>query len=168
MNTSTNAAAVQFIGEHLLPGQLGYFLTILSLVASLVATFSFAKAFYAKELDSQNEWKKLANIAFIIESVAVFACFIILFYVISNHMFEYKYSYMHSDKHMPAQYLLSCFWEGQEGSFLLWSFWHCVLGLIVMNRSNKWKQDSFNSVWLPWWWVYMFLDIKLAVAHLIY
>ena len=75
MDTSTNAAAVQFIGEHLLPGQLGYFLTILSLVASLVATFAFAKAFYAKEISIQNDWKKLAHIAFIIESLAVFSCF---------------------------------------------------------------------------------------------
>jgi len=40
----------EFIGEHLLPGQIGYFLSILSFVASLVATFSFAKAFYAKEM----------------------------------------------------------------------------------------------------------------------
>ncbi len=40
----------QFIGENLLPGQVGYFLSVLSFVASLVATFSFAKAFYAKEL----------------------------------------------------------------------------------------------------------------------
>jgi cytochrome c-type biogenesis protein CcmF len=144
MNSSTNAAAVQFIGEHLLPGQFGYFLTILSLVASLVATFAFAKAFYASELSVQNDWKKLANIAFFIESIAVFACFIILFYVISNHLFEYKYSYMHSDKHMPAQYLLSCFWEGQEGSFLLWSFWHCVMGLIIIARSTKWKQESYG------------------------
>ncbi len=144
MNTSTNAAAVQFIGEHLLPGQVGYFLSILSLVASLVATFAFAKAFYAKEIDSEKDWKRLANIAFIIESIAVFASFVILFYVISNHMFEYKYAYMHSDKHMPTEYLLSCFWEGQEGSFLLWSFWHCVLGLIVMARSAKWKKDSYG------------------------
>jgi len=144
MDTSTNAAAVQFIGEHLLPGQLGYFLTTLSLVASLVATFSFAKAFYAKEVSVQNDWKKLANIAFIIESIAVFSCFVILFYVISNHMFEYKYSYMHSDKNLPAEYLLSCFWEGQEGSFLLWSFWHCVLGLIVIAKSKKWKQESYG------------------------
>jgi cytochrome c-type biogenesis protein CcmF len=142
MNTSTNAAAVQFIGEHLLPGQLGYFLSILSLVASLVATFAFAKAFYAKEIGGEQEWKRLAYIAFIIESVAVFASFVILFYVISNHMFEYKYAYMHSDKNMPAEYLLSCFWEGQEGSFLLWSFWHCVLGLFVMALSTKWKKDS--------------------------
>jgi cytochrome c-type biogenesis protein CcmF len=144
MNTSTNAAAVQFIGEHLLPGQVGYFLSILSLVASLVATFAFAKAFYAKELGSEKEWKRLAYIAFIIESIAVFASFAILFYVISNHMFEYKYAYMHSDKHMPAEYLLSCFWEGQEGSFLLWSFWHCVLGLFVMGRSAKWKKDAYG------------------------
>jgi cytochrome c-type biogenesis protein CcmF len=144
MNTNTNAATVQFIGEHLLPGQLGYFLTILSLVASLVATFAFASSFYANDLTKEKEWAKLAKIAFFIESLAVFSCFIILFYIISNHLFEYKYSYMHSDKHMPAQYLLSCFWEGQEGSFLLWSFWHCVLGLIVMARSSKWKKDSYG------------------------
>ncbi len=144
MNTSTNAASVQFIGEHLLPGQLGYFLTILSLVASLVATFAFAKAFYAKEISAENDWKRLANIAFYIESVSVFVCFIILFYVISNHQFEYKYAYMHSDKHMPTEYLLSCFWEGQEGSFLLWTFWHCVLGLFVIGRSAKWKNHSYG------------------------
>ena len=145
MNTSTNAAAVQFMGEHLLPGQLGYFLSILSLVASLVATFAFAKAFYAKEIDTENQWKQLAKIAFIIESVAVFVCFVILFYVITNHMFEYKYAYMHSDKNMPAEYLLSCFWEGQEGSFLLWSFWHCVLGLFIMYKV-KWRPAGVMMV----------------------
>ena len=35
---------MEFIGEHLLPGQLGHFFTILSLVASLVATIAFYKA----------------------------------------------------------------------------------------------------------------------------
>ncbi len=141
MNT---APSIQFIGEHLLPGQLGYFLSILSLVASLLATFAFAKAFYATEITTQKDWYKLAKLSFIIESVAVFASFLILYYVISNHMFEYKYAYTHSDKHMPTEYLLSCFWEGQEGSFLLWSFWHCILGLVVMARSNKWKQQSYG------------------------
>ena len=119
MNTATNPVAVQFIGENLLPGQLGYIFTIVSVVASLVATFSFAKAFYTNEITQQNSWQRLANIAFIIESVCVFACFGVLFYVISNHLFEYKYAYMHSDKNLPFEYLLSCFWEGQEGSFLL-------------------------------------------------
>jgi len=142
MNTNTNAAAVQFIGEHLLPGQLGYFLTILSLVASLVATFSFAKAFYALTIEDQIAWNKLAKWSFIIESIAVVSCFVLLFYIITHHLFEYKYAYIHSDKHMLAEYLLSCFWEGQEGSFLLWSFWHCILGLIVLVRSTKWKKEA--------------------------
>ena len=103
MNTTT------FLGEQLLPGQIGYFLTILSLVASLVATFAFAKSFYAKELAIEIEWKRFAKIAFIIEAIAIFLCFVVLFYIIYNHRFEYKYSYSHSDKSMPLQYLLSCF-----------------------------------------------------------
>ncbi|MCX6211491.1 MAG: cytochrome c biogenesis protein CcsA [Bacteroidetes bacterium] len=135
----------KFIGEHLLPGQIGYFLTILSLVAALLASFAFAKAFFSKELSVQAQWNKLAKIAFYIEALCIFSCFVVLFYIISNHLFEYKYAYMHSDKNLPYQYLLSCFWEGQEGSFLLWSFWHCVLGLFVLARLKRWN-NNINGV----------------------
>jgi len=135
----------KFIGEQLLPGQIGYFLTILSLVASLMATFAFAKAFFSKELSIQSQWNKLAKIAFYIEAVSVFSCFIVLFYIISNHLFEYKYAYLHSDKNLPFQYLLSCFWEGQEGSFLLWTFWHCVLGMFVLARLKRWN-NNINGI----------------------
>jgi len=135
----------KFIGEQLLPGQIGYFLTILTLVAALLATFAFAKAFFSKELSVQAQWNQLAKIAFYIEAACVFSCFIVLFYIISNHLFEYKYAYMHSDKQLPYQYLLSCFWEGQEGSFLLWSFWHCVLGLLVLARLKRWN-NNINGV----------------------
>ena len=128
--------STQFIGEHLLPGQIGYFLSILSFVASLVATFSFAKAFYAKEMVEEASWKKLARTAFVIEALTVVGSFVVLFYVIYNHLFEYKYAYTHSDKNLPFEYLLSCFWEGQEGSFLLWSFWHAVLGLILIKKAK--------------------------------
>ena len=141
MNTATNPATLQYIGEHLLPGQFGYFFTLLSLVASLVASFAFAKAFYANNIEEEQSWNKLAKIAFGIEVVTVIASFVILTYVISNHLFEYKYAYSHSDKNLPFEYLLSCFWEGQEGSFLLWSFWHCVLGSIIMYKV-KWRPNG--------------------------
>ena len=141
MNTATNPATLQYIGEHLLPGQFGYFFTLLSLVASLVASFAFAKAFYANNIEEEQSWNKLAKIAFGIEVVTVIASFVILTYVISNHLFEYKYAYSHSDKNLPFEYLLSCFWEGQEGSFLLWSFWHCVLGTIIMFK-EKWRPNG--------------------------
>ncbi len=37
------------------------------------------------------------------------------------------------------QYLLGCFWEGQEGSFMLWGFWNALLGILLIRWSKKWE-----------------------------
>ncbi|MFY7901238.1 MAG: cytochrome c biogenesis protein CcsA, partial [Chitinophagaceae bacterium] len=63
-----------------------------------------------------------------------------------NHLFEYKYAWQHSDKSLQAEYLLSCFWEGQEGSFMLWSFWHCVLGWFLIWRAKEWEAGTMTVV----------------------
>src|SRR5688572_8868187 len=137
---------MDYIGEHRLPGQLGHFFIVLSLVASLVASFAYFKASRSKELIDAGYWKKLARYSFITEAVSVVAIFGILFFIISNHLFEYKYAWQHSSRSLEAKYLLSCFWEGQEGSFLLWSMWHCVLGLIVMKREKVWESPVMAVV----------------------
>jgi cytochrome c-type biogenesis protein CcmF len=35
--------------------------------------------------------------------------------------------------------MISCFWEGQEGSFLLWIFWHVLIGLGIMKFNRTWE-----------------------------
>jgi cytochrome c-type biogenesis protein CcmF len=35
--------------------------------------------------------------------------------------------------------MISCFWEGQEGSFLLWAFWQMMLGFFVLKLPVQWK-----------------------------
>ncbi len=137
---------MEYIGEHLLPGQLGHFFIALSLVASLIATFSYFKSAQSKNDTDATYWKKLARIAFITEVISVFAIFAILFYIISNHLFEYKYAWQHSSRSLEVKYLLACFWEGQEGSFLLWSIWHCILGLILIKTSKKWEAPVMTVV----------------------
>src|SRR6476659_4116749 len=154
---------MDYTGEHLLPGLLGHVFIILSLVASLVATFAYFKAVQSKQLDTSNSpnvnllseltqrndysaWKKLARAAFFVEVLSVFAIFGILFYIIYNHLFEYKYAWQHSSKTLEVKYLLSCFWEGQEGSFLLWSIWHCVLGLILIRKARNWEAPVMTVV----------------------
>jgi len=137
---------MEYIGEHLLPGQLGHLFIVLSLVASLIATFSYFKSAQSKNDIDAAYWKKLARIAFITEVISVFAIFAILFYIISNHLFEYKYAWQHSSRSLEVKYLLACFWEGQEGSFLLWSVWHCVLGLILIKTSKKWEAPVMTVV----------------------
>lgn len=137
---------MDYIGEHLLPGQLGHFFIVLSLVASLVATFCYFRATRSNPGDDAYYWKKLARIAFITEAISVLAVFSILFYIIYNHLFEYKYAWQHSSLSLEFKYLLACFWEGQEGSFMLWSIWHCVLGLIVIKTSKTWEAPVMTVV----------------------
>ena len=62
-----------------------------------------------------------------------------LFVIISKHYFEYHYAYNYSDKKLPVYYLISTFWNGQEGSFMLWMFWQAVLGIILINTNKFWE-----------------------------
>jgi len=125
---------IQFIGEHLLPGRTGHFLVILSFIASLFSAFCYFNAVRTEQRNptDSNRWLLLARNSYIIHSAAVVGVFITLYYIITHHLYEYHYAWEHSSRALPAKYLLSCFWEGQQGSFLLWSFWHCVLGIIVI------------------------------------
>ncbi len=137
---------MDYTGEHLLPGQLGHFFIVLSLVASFVASFAYLKSTLSKEGSNSAYWKKLARYAFITETISVIAIFAILFYIISNNLFEYKYAWQHSSRSLEGKYLLACFWEGQEGSFLLWSFWHCILGLVLIKSAKQWEAPVMTVV----------------------
>jgi len=124
----------QYIGEHLGPGQLGHFFVILSFAGALFSAFSYFRAANTETSDRQGSsaWLLMGRNGFVIHTAAVLGIFFTLYYIIANHLFEYHYAWKHSDLSLSPKYLLSCFWEGQEGSFLLWSFWHSVLGLVVM------------------------------------
>jgi len=137
---------MKYLGEHLLPGQIGQFFAILSLVASLIATIAYYKANFITEPADKASWLRFARMAFLVETLSVFIIFGVLYYIISHHYFEYRYAWQHSDKSLQVKYLLSCFWEGQEGSFMLWSFWHCVLGWILIWKSKEWETGTMMVV----------------------
>ena len=126
-------------GEHLLPGQLGHFFILLALVSSLFASVSFFKAAQAKDAADAAGWKKLGRIGFAIDAFSVFAVFGTLVYIVATHKYEYHYAWNHSSNALNYSYLLSCIWEGQEGSFLLWTMWHAVIGLVLMRTAKQWE-----------------------------
>lgn len=123
-----------FIGEHLLPGQLGHLFIIISFVSALFSAFCYFSAVKREGVpDGQyRSWMSMARWGFFIHAIGVIAAFGTLYYIISNHLFEYYYAYRHSSKGLQIKYLLSCFWEGSEGSFMLWLLWQAILGFIVI------------------------------------
>lgn len=131
-----------FIGEHLLPGQLGRLLVIIAFVASLFSAFTFFKSVQTEQnIAESNTWRRYARVSFFIHFLSVIGIFGALYYIISHHLFEYHYAWKHSSFGLKTKYLLACFWEGSEGSFLLWLFWQAFLGLIVM-KTDKWKLET--------------------------
>lgn len=128
----------QFIGEHLGPGKLGHFFAITSFVMALFSAYSYFSAVRTEKRDMNGSmaWQRLGRNSFILHFASVIGIFTVLYYIIANHQFEYHYAWEHSSRALPSHYLLSCFWEGQEGSFMLWTFWHCVLGIVVIFTSR--------------------------------
>ncbi len=129
----------QFIGEHLLPGRLGHFFVIASFVATIFSSFSYFSSARSESAGPaiSATWLKMGRVGFWIHFLLVLAVFSVLYYIIECHLFEYHYAWEHSSFSMPGKYLLSCFWEGQQGSFMLWTFWQALLGLVVMYTSGK-------------------------------
>jgi cytochrome c-type biogenesis protein CcmF len=125
---------ITYLGEHLLIGNLGNFFVVLAFVTALLST-----VFYLKSKDGGVE-KKLGRTFFIIHTLAVIGVFVTLFLIIQNHYFEYAYAYQHSSLQLPLRYMVSCFWEGQEGSFLLWIVWNALLGVILIFTAKKWEK----------------------------
>ncbi|HEY4800617.1 MAG TPA: cytochrome C biogenesis protein, partial [Bacteroidia bacterium] len=111
---------------------------IISFVAALVSSLSyFSSSRHSLNSAEEISWKKIARWSFYTHCFSVFGMVALLFFMFANHYFEYEYIWHHSNKEMPMQYIASCFWEGQEGSFLLWIFWNAILGIVLIRFLNR-------------------------------
>jgi cytochrome c-type biogenesis protein CcmF len=124
---------------NLFIGNLGHLFVILSFVLSLASAFSYFKVTRLSDLEKQKEWTINGRSLFYLHSLFILGVIVVMFLIIYQHRFEYHYAYSHASKYLPVHYMISCFWEGQEGSFLLWIFWNCVLGMILIKTNKTWE-----------------------------
>lgn len=138
---------IEFIGEHLLPGQIGQlFITLNFSMACLAFVAYFLAEKNRHKVDENKAWKKLGRLSFGIHGVSVFSIIGILLYLMAQQYYEYNYVFQHVSDTLPMKFILSAFWEGQEGSFLLWMFWHVVLGLLLVFSAKKWEPAVMTSL----------------------
>jgi cytochrome c-type biogenesis protein CcmF len=127
---------VQYEGEQLIYGNIGNALIALAFAGALLSGISY---FFANKNPLINSWKKIARTAFYIHTFSIIGIFAILYFLVFNHRFEYYYVWEHSSTILPIRYIFACFWEGQEGSFLLWTFWNTILALLIIRKGGEWE-----------------------------
>ncbi|HEY9196625.1 MAG TPA: cytochrome C biogenesis protein, partial [Mucilaginibacter sp.] len=137
---------IQFKGEHLLPGQIGQFFIILSFGAALLSFISYYFATTDDAGKPDSLWLIMGRLGFFINGASVIGIGTCLFYIIYNHYFEYHYSWAYTSRSLPVYYILSAFWNGQEGGFLLWLFWQAVLGIFLIFRAKSWERPVMTVV----------------------
>lgn len=138
--------AGEYVGEALWIGNLGHFFIILSFVMAGLSAFSYFYAEFTKNKINQSLWRAVARGAFYTHGFSIVAIFSLMFWMILNHHFEYHYAWSHSSYDLPIYYIISSFWEGQEGSFLLWQLWHVVLGIVLIKVAKNWENPVMGTI----------------------
>lgn len=126
---------IVYINEQLWPGIMGHFFVIAAFVSAIIG----AAAYWLHESRSESRWLKLARWNFYVHAISVLAIVVLMLVILFGHRYEYRYAFDHLNNAMPLKYMLSCLWEGQEGSFILWIFWHATLSLWILKSGKEWE-----------------------------
>lgn len=120
-----------FTGEWTALAEIGRGLIGLGFASSLVAAVAYWVG-----------WERLGRSAFTVHAASIFAVIAAVFALFIGHRYEFQYIWKHLNNEMPMRFIFSAFWGGQEGGFLMWMFWHNVLGLVLMQARNRFTSTA--------------------------
>lgn len=132
---------VSYIGEHIWLGQLGHFAIVAAFVSAICASWA-----YYKSLKGESSWLSIGKTAYITHGISIFIAIALLLYAMVSHYYEYDYVFRTVSDSSQMKYLLAAFWADQEGSFLLWMFWHVILGWIFIAKGKSWTAPTMVTL----------------------
>ncbi len=137
---------IKYVGELLWPAQVGQFAIILGFVASLLSASAYFFAAQRRGKEDFLGWQNIGRLGFLVHGISVLTVIGLIFYLMLSHRYEYQYVQAHTSDDLPFRYVFSAFWQGQEGSFLLWMFWHIVLGMVLIFFAKQWEAPTLATL----------------------
>jgi cytochrome c-type biogenesis protein CcmF len=119
---------------------------VVAIWGALFAGLASAIAYLAVDR-GRRELLPLARTTYAAFATCVVVASAILMTLLLQHRFDVAYVNSYSSLDLPLHFLISTFWAGQEGSFLLWCFWGALIGLFVW-RSAKEQEAPVMVVYL--------------------
>lgn len=132
---------------------------ILLTIGLLASVFSLTMYYFS--LRGYSNTQKLARGGFHIMAISVIAASALLLNAIITHQYQYKYVFSYSGDDLPFGLLMSTFYAGQEGSFLLWAFFAVIVGLILLEYTSK-RDGLENRVMLIYTLATAFLLVMVS------
>ena len=123
------------------PGEL---LVLLALTANVIAGAAFF--LLARGNTSFEGLARRAYHAFVVFSLGAAVWLYVLFF---THNYAFKYVFEYSQKSQPIEYIISAFWGGQEGTYLLWLCFNALFGYVLLKKTaqyRNWAMTVFATV----------------------
>ncbi len=106
---------------------------------TFVALLMSAAAYFIYYLREEESILKVARIGFYTATALIVFQSVLLMWGILTHHFEWTYVYSYSSTDLTLYYLISTFWAGQEGTFVLWVLMGSFYGIYIL---RNYKEDE--------------------------
>ncbi|PWB75563.1 hypothetical protein C3F09_02020 [candidate division GN15 bacterium] len=114
-----------------LPGDLLIFLALGFNAVAGVAYLLLARG--------RQSFDNLARSAYHLFTIMTGLAVTYLFFLFFSHNYAIKYVYEYSERAQSSFYILSAFWGGQEGTYLLWLFFNALFGYVIIKRGGLYR-----------------------------
>ncbi len=112
---------------------IGSMLVKLAFLSSLLSVICYLRV-HLRYNDRTLKW---ARIFFHTSVATVMVTAAVLLYLILTHQFQYTYVWSYSSRELSLPLLISTFYAGQEGSFMLWTLFTALIGIFLLQDSSK-------------------------------
>ncbi|WP_372638212.1 heme lyase CcmF/NrfE family subunit [Fodinibius sp.] len=119
---------IKFFGELLVNA------AFLFAILAAIGYFLYAR-------NDEDRYFKVSNWLFGLQGFFLLVASGLLVYIILTHQFNFYYVYNYTSSDLQLKYLISAFWGGQEGSFMLWVLFSILIGFGLM----KWTRDTYRG-----------------------
>ncbi len=113
-----------------------YLAFVLSIIGAIL--------YFVNTISPEKNLIPYARYSFYVKTVALTVASAYLLWGLITHKFQYYYVYAHTSTDLSLEYLVSAFWAGQEGTFLLWALLAALTGLALI----KWEKEYESPVML--------------------
>jgi len=122
------------------PGRLALYLAAVFGFVAFVSALRWARG--------NNDSRTIFRLAYHGMTLALALASVLLMLAIVMHDFRYAYVVNYTSRDLPTLYLVSAFWGGQEGTFLLWALMGALIGYPLF-RKTAWEPAAVMVCYLP-------------------
>jgi cytochrome c-type biogenesis protein CcmF len=111
---------------------LGKIFIYIAFLSSIISVISFFMVHLGRD-----KMLKIGRIFFHVTAISVILASVFLMYLILTHQYQYAYVWEESNSELQLPLLISTFYAGQEGSFMLWTLFTAIFGIVLSNYVSK-------------------------------